>query len=138
MAGRDFEARESIQNKNENKSQHSNKFFVGALFGGMVGIAAALLYAPKTGKEIRSNLLKKTAAFSETFLNKKNESLGRKKPVSDRGLNLISLPFSDSDEKWEKDEINYIPIKDHSGNDLRKKLEETKRALEEEEKRVLR
>lgn len=37
-------------------STHSKDFLIGGLIGGMIGAAAALLLAPKSGKELRSDL----------------------------------------------------------------------------------
>jgi len=37
-------------------SSHSKDLLIGGLIGGMIGAAAALLLAPKSGKELRSDL----------------------------------------------------------------------------------
>lgn len=37
-------------------SSHSKDFLIGGLIGGLIGAAAALLLAPKSGKELRSDL----------------------------------------------------------------------------------
>jgi gas vesicle protein len=39
-----------------NQNIDSKDFIIGALVGGMLGAAAALLLAPKTGKELRSDI----------------------------------------------------------------------------------
>ncbi|GGB48024.1 YtxH domain-containing protein [Fictibacillus barbaricus] len=41
---------------NNNQNIDSKDFMIGALVGGMLGAAAALLLAPKAGKELRSDL----------------------------------------------------------------------------------
>lgn len=41
---------------NNNQNIDSKDFIIGALVGGMLGAAAALLLAPKAGKELRSDL----------------------------------------------------------------------------------
>jgi gas vesicle protein len=43
-------------NNNNNQNIDSKDFMIGALVGGMLGAAAALLLAPKPGKELRSDL----------------------------------------------------------------------------------
>ncbi|WNB93118.1 YtxH domain-containing protein [Bacillus sp. NEB1478] len=43
-------------NNNNNQNIDSKDFMIGALVGGMLGAAAALLLAPKPGKELRSEL----------------------------------------------------------------------------------
>lgn len=43
-------------NNNNNQNIDSKDFMIGALVGGMLGAAAALLLAPKAGKELRSDL----------------------------------------------------------------------------------
>jgi gas vesicle protein len=47
---------------------NSNKFFLGALFGAIIGGIAALLTAPKSGKETREDIKKKTAEMSQDAL----------------------------------------------------------------------
>lgn len=127
MAGREYDGRENNQIRNEHKTKGSNKFVLGVLFGGLVGAAAAFLYAPKTGKELRNNVMKKATGVWET---------SRKRQTEDRNPNSLSIPIPDSDG-WESEEgTNYIPIMDSSSDTLKRKLEETKKALEEEEKRI--
>ncbi len=41
----------------------------GLIFGLLVGIASAFLYAPKTGKEMREELKDKTDSITQHFLN---------------------------------------------------------------------
>lgn len=45
-----------MSNNNNNQNIDSKDFIIGALVGGMLGAAAALLLAPKAGKELRSDL----------------------------------------------------------------------------------
>jgi gas vesicle protein len=135
MAGREYDVRETNQGRNE-QTNHSNKFLLGALIGGMVGAAAALLFAPKSGKEFRDDLLDKTALVGENVLERSNglTSYAKKKTTL---LDLV--------EETEGEKTNYISLSDremktNSNNkeiDIRQKLEEAKQALEEEEKKVL-
>jgi gas vesicle protein len=49
-------------------SDHSDsgfEFFKGFLFGGIVGAVVALLYAPKSGKEVREDLRKRSLELSD-------------------------------------------------------------------------
>jgi gas vesicle protein len=46
---------EKNHSQNQNNT-NSKDFFVGAILGGIVGAAAALLLAPKSGRELRSDL----------------------------------------------------------------------------------
>ncbi|MCM3731053.1 YtxH domain-containing protein [Fictibacillus nanhaiensis] len=46
----------SNNNNHNNQNIDSKDFMIGALVGGMLGAAAALLLAPKAGKELRSDL----------------------------------------------------------------------------------
>ncbi|MDN4526581.1 YtxH domain-containing protein [Fictibacillus fluitans] len=45
-----------MSNENNNQNINSKDFIIGALVGGIVGAASALLMAPKTGKELRNDL----------------------------------------------------------------------------------
>lgn len=63
--------------KNDDRDINSKDFLIGTLFGAIVGAATALLMAPKTGKELRSDLNQQTMSLRE----KGNEfaSVARKK-----------------------------------------------------------
>ena len=39
-------------------------FFIGALMGGVIGTAAALLFAPSSGEELRAQIDKRTQVFA--------------------------------------------------------------------------
>lgn len=59
---------------------NTKDFLIGTLIGGIVGAAAALLLAPKSGKELRSDISEqaqiakeKTTAFTSTAYEKGNE-----------------------------------------------------------------
>jgi gas vesicle protein len=130
MTARD--SRENMQNRNE-ETKRSNHFLLGAFIGGLAGAAVALLFAPKSGKELRNNLLDKTVMSGENLWEKGNE-LARKP----KNLSLSAL-----EDDWSSEKVNYISLSDReiktNSNkelDIRKKLEEAKKALEEEEKKV--
>ncbi len=46
--------------KNNDQQIHAKDFLLGALVGGIVGSLTALLLAPKSGKELREDLLEQT------------------------------------------------------------------------------
>lgn len=48
-----------------NKKSSGKGFALGALFGGIFGGLAALLFAPKSGKQTRKDLAKKCRSFSD-------------------------------------------------------------------------
>ncbi|UZJ80269.1 YtxH domain-containing protein [Fictibacillus sp. KU28468] len=45
-----------MSNENNNQNINSKDFIIGALVGGIVGAASALLMAPKSGKELRNDI----------------------------------------------------------------------------------
>jgi gas vesicle protein len=121
MGSKEYEKRELNQNKSEDSS---GSFLLGALIGGLVGAAAAIFLAPKTGKELRNTLNNQAGTLKE------------------RTVSLISKPKSPADTV---EEDYYIPIggvskdKQQGSVDeqaIRQKLEEAKKALEEEEYKV--
>jgi gas vesicle protein len=90
MSNRENDLRENSQNRTK-EGESSGSFLAGAVIGGLVGAAAALLLAPKAGKELRSdlnnqvsNLLTKTTQLSDEALDKGNElaSITKEKTVS--------------------------------------------------------
>ncbi|SHN04671.1 YtxH domain-containing protein [Gracilibacillus kekensis] len=44
------------QNNEENQNINSKDFLIGSLIGGIVGASLALIFAPKSGKELRGDL----------------------------------------------------------------------------------
>ncbi|MDQ0196968.1 YtxH domain-containing protein [Neobacillus ginsengisoli] len=163
MTTREQETRENTQNK---KAGTSNSFLLGAIIGGMVGAAAALLFAPKSGKELRNSinnqtgpLVEKTIQLRENVVNKSNEIVTKTSSLSQglvqqstELLNKAKKVTKPNEEYEEKSEIQYIPIHTpaeittgkHSikagttpdNSDIRKKLEEAKKAFDEEEYKV--
>jgi len=162
MSSREYESRETNQNRNE---ESSNSFLLGALIGGVVGAAAALLLAPKSGKELRitlsnqaGSIMDKTGQFRENVMNKSNEFVSKTSSLSQGVvkqstglLNKVKGKAASTDEIVEGSELTYIPIhnpkenprakksieiKSLDSNEIRKKLEEAQKAFDEEESRV--
>jgi gas vesicle protein len=120
MSSKDYELRATNQNKSEDSS---SSFLLGALIGGLVGAAAAIFLAPKSGRDLRSTL---------------NNQAGTLKEKTVQLINKTKTPV-------EVEEDNYIPIggtpKATNGEavdeqSIREKLEEAKKAFEEEEYKV--
>ncbi|MFC4618289.1 YtxH domain-containing protein [Camelliibacillus cellulosilyticus] len=77
----------------EDNGINKKDFFLGAFVGGVVGAVAALLFAPKSGKEIRSdiseqsqNLVKKGGDFAQ-LAKEKSSNLAR--TVSDQSIEVM-------------------------------------------------
>lgn len=66
-------------------------FFIGLLAGGAIGAAIALLYAPKTGKELRQDIKSRT----DDYLDEADKYIAEAK---DKAINLIN----DGKKKSEK------------------------------------
>jgi gas vesicle protein len=127
MSNKENETRENSQNRN--KENHTSKNFIaGAFIGGVVGAAAALLLAPKAGKEFRSglndqmnNLLEKTTLLSDDVFEKSNglaaatkeKTALLSKAVVQQSKELVNKAkgfTSDSIDEQEESETSYIPI----------------------------
>jgi gas vesicle protein len=127
MSGKENETREN--NQNRNKENHTSKNFIaGAVIGGVVGAAAALLLAPKAGKEIRNglnnqmtNLLEKTTQLSDDVFEKSNglaaatkeKTALLSKAVVQQSKEIVNKAkglTSDSIDEQEESETSYIPI----------------------------
>jgi gas vesicle protein len=118
---KDYESRELNQNKSEDSS---SSFLLGALIGGLVGAAAAIFLAPKSGKEIRTTL---------------NNQAGTLKEKTVQLMNITKTPV---DAEEEEHYISIGGVQKTKGEEtvdelaIRKKLEEAKKAFEEEENKV--
>jgi gas vesicle protein len=118
--GKDYESRELNQNKNEDSS---SSFLLGALIGGLVGAAAAIFLAPKSGKEIRSTLNNQAGTLKEKTVQLMNKT---KTPAEVEEEHYISIGgVQETKDEETVDELS-----------IRKKLEEAKKAFEEEEYKV--
>ncbi|MCQ6278397.1 YtxH domain-containing protein [Bacillus sp. EB600] len=129
MSSRENESRENNQNRNKEGVSTKN-FLTGAVIGGVVGAAAALLFAPKAGKEIRSNLnnqvtnlFDKTTQLSDEVIEKSNglaaitkeKTTSLSKAVVQQSKELVNKAKGLSTttvEQQGESETNYIPIND--------------------------
>lgn len=120
MSSKDYELRGTNQNKSEDSS---GSFLLGALIGGLVGAAAAIFLAPKTGRELRSTLNHQAGTLKEKTVHLINKT---KTPVDVEEDNYISI--GGMQEATSDEAVDELSI--------RKKLEEAKKAFEEEEYKV--
>ncbi|MCM3569633.1 YtxH domain-containing protein [Neobacillus mesonae] len=162
MSNREYESREINQNRNED----SSSFLLGAIIGGVVGAACALLFAPKSGKDIRNkissntgSIVNKTGKLGETMKNKGNELAAKTSSFSQEIvhqssdlINKVKEKASNREATENKNEreIRFIPIggtgkadskkqesKGASDDEaIRKKLMEAQVAFDEEENRI--
>ncbi|MFD2446433.1 YtxH domain-containing protein [Bacillus sp. CGMCC 1.16607] len=128
---------------------NSKDFIVGALIGGLVGAAAALFLAPKSGRDIRYNLNEQTSYLKDKgeqwislAVNKGNGIVSSVKDrtksmtkSSNEGLNKEKNLRIVEDQDYGKE---YISIKPSTSSyeEIHKKLQETQLALEEEEVKI--
>lgn len=79
---------------NNSDSLNFKDFMIGAFFGGIVGASTALLFAPKTGKEMRQNIGDQTISLKEkgtTLAQKaKERSTDIAKTVSDQSNSVVN------------------------------------------------
>jgi gas vesicle protein len=161
MTSREYESRETNQIRNEGSS---STFLWGAIIGGVVGAAAALLFTPKSGREFRSTLgsqadsiMDKTVGLRENVVAKSNELVSKTSSIS-QGIvlqsselvNKVKGKSSHKDEGIQNSEGTYIPIQGpnepssakksesmpHDSKDIKKKLEEAQKAFDEQESKV--
>ena len=90
----------------ESVSGNSSGFIIGAVVGGIIGAAAALFMAPKTGKELRSDfneqaksIGEKTEKLRRTAIEKGNGIAEAAKEKSNSVTQLVSEKSSDLLEK---------------------------------------
>lgn len=145
---------EKENRQNVNETSGSKEFLMGAIIGGLVGAATALFLAPKSGKEIRTdlntqaeNLKGKTSQLYDVAKTKstelaevakvKSSSIGQ--AVTKQSSDIMSKvklvkPANDSveDVVYEED---FSPVLSDD-KELQRKLEETKRAFDETESQL--
>lgn len=151
MANQDRNQFEQNQGKSE-ESINTKDFLIGALIGGIVGATTALFLAPKSGKELRSDineqaivLKEKTEQLRETAKTKGTELAAVAKDKTNALTQTVSKQSTEfvnkvknlrlganSEEQAEEGQL----VEDDSivnEDDIQKKLEETKRAFDETE-----
>ncbi|NHM30628.1 YtxH domain-containing protein [Neobacillus terrae] len=172
MAGKDYETRENNNQMKNESSMGSREFMVGAVIGGLVGAAAALFLAPKSGRELRDTInqqagsvKEKTVQLKDNVVSKstdivnmtKEKSASITQTVTQQKDNLLnkakSLTGSEASENNQKEteyiSINPAPVQESTtadfddltladDTDVRRKLEEAKKALDEEESKLTR
>jgi gas vesicle protein len=114
----------SKENSQRNNEDSSSSFLLGALVGGVVGAVAAMLLAPKSGHEIRSTINNQ----AETIKEKTIQLMNKKKEADDLLEEITYIPIGNSGEKSDNNKVDNL--------DINQKLEEAKKAFEEEEKKV--
>ncbi|MGJ7912860.1 YtxH domain-containing protein [Neobacillus sp. LXY-1] len=146
MSKKEYEGRETNQSRRDDSSNH---FLLGAIVGGVVGAATALLLAPKAGKELRNtltgqagNLLEKTEPLREKTISLSQGIAKQSTGLFNKGKEKQGEEDSDTAYISLESPQNISTPSKTSGKstlnseELRKKLAETQRALEEEESKV--
>lgn len=72
-------------------SDHSNtkNFFFGALFGGLAGGLVALLFAPKSGKQLREDIFRKYGEVSDRAHELMDEAGNKIKEYVEDGKDVV-------------------------------------------------
>ena len=114
----------------ENNSGSS--LLLGFLAGGAIGAIVALLYAPKTGRELRNDIKSKTDEYLDEADKYINEARDRAKVLINDGKKKSEKIISDAKEKSEA----ILKDAERIFNDAKSKasgnLEESKSTLEKE------
>lgn len=133
---------ETHEERSKEYHQSSTKdFLLGALIGGVVGAATALLLTPKSGKEIRSTF----HDIKDVTLSKGSELVAvakESKAIFTNKTSSVKQIMNKEKDLSEKEEytteIKYVPIEPYqtSHEELQRKLEEAQKALEQEEQKL--
>lgn len=145
---------EKEDRQNVNETSGSKEFLMGAIIGGLVGAATALFLAPKSGKEMRTeintqaeNLKGKTSQLYDVAKTKstelaevaklKSSSIGQ--AVSKQSNDIMSKvksvkPVNDSEADIVYEDDFSPELSDDK--ELQRKLKETKRAFDETESQL--
>jgi gas vesicle protein len=104
-----------LEGVKEMSEKNTRYFFLGAVLGGLVGAAVALLAAPKTGREMRAELLssleKASGKGKDLYIAVKNQTGDMMEKVGDmsdriqqRWLELPIRPLNRKADKAKKEE----------------------------------
>lgn len=148
MTKREYELRETNQSRNEEDS--SSSFLLGAIVGGVIGAAAALLFSTKTGKELRDSVRKDS--ILDLTENVKAKTITLSQGLAQQSTDLLNKVKGKpqlQDAALEESEPAYISIQGPNSNsdsnkaagtsksdEIRRKLAEAQKAFDEEESKV--
>jgi gas vesicle protein len=108
-------------------SQNGGDFLKGLIFGGLVGVAIGLLYAPKSGKETREDLTIK----ADEFISKAKEEMEKHREEYDAAMERIKKTGSSIKNKASEAQGKIGKLA-HSGKETaaekRKRLEKALKA----------
>ncbi len=143
------------ENKTNEGNINAKDFVIGTLIGGIVGAATALLLAPKSGKELRTDLneqastiREKSSQWKDTAYEKGTElaAVAREKSSElSKALQEQSTVIADRVKSIRNQEEGLESVEDqehaeeevnNSGNNVDAKLEETKQAFDQAEETV--
>lgn len=105
-----------MYNSNEQQGSSSNAagFLLGALTGALVGAGVALLFAPKTGKKMREDLMKtyegaseKISSFATEAINQAGSIVGR---ATDRASDFVDDAASTAHDAVDqgRNKVNHV------------------------------
>jgi gas vesicle protein len=153
MAGNERNHYES--NKETENHMNTKDFFIGALVGGLVGSLAALLLAPKSGKQLRGDLnnqayivREKTDQIRESAMIKSSELTSAvkdkttviSKKVAEQSADIVKKVkgLNADGENDPLESVNPVDelFEQNPKSDIQKKLEETKKAFDETESKI--
>ncbi|GAA0291413.1 gas vesicle protein [Gracilibacillus halotolerans] len=129
-----------MSNTNNTQNQeniNSKDFLIGALIGGMAGAALALIFAPKSGKELRGDINQgasyvkdRASEWKDVAAVKGNEWMDKAKQQSQQLGDTVSQKSQDLTQKF-KETKDTLQNKVTNNNDPEKAAEEVARAIEE-------
>ncbi|RSD27881.1 YtxH domain-containing protein [Mesobacillus subterraneus] len=140
-------------------SSNSKDFVTGAIVGGLAGALAALLLAPKSGKELRGTLNEQTSTLKTKGVDlasvAKDKASGLKETVSQQSSTIVNKVKDMTNKNGEtsqdaggpEGELQEVPTsmaetssmaQTHTatGEEIQKKLEETQKAFDETESKL--
>lgn len=140
-------------------NNNSKDFVAGAIVGGLAGALAALLLAPKSGKELRGSLNEQTSTLKNKSVDlasvAKEKASGLKDTVSQQSSTIVNKvkdmksksENTSSNTEGDAEVLEEVPTSmaetssmenthTATGEEIQKKLEETQKAFDETESKL--
>lgn len=140
-------------------NSNSKDFVTGAIVGGLAGALAALLLAPKSGKELRGTLNEQTSSLKNKSVDlasvAKEKASGLKDTVSQQSSTIVNKvkdmksksENTSQNTDGEEGELQEVPTSmaetssmenthTATGEEIQKKLEETQKAFDDTESKL--
>jgi gas vesicle protein len=111
-------------------SERNGDLFVGLLIGGLIGVVAGVLFAPKSGKETREDIARTTDDLLYRAKDEYEKAVEKSKAVYEEAVKLLKDLELSAKEKVHEAEGRVSEIASHSTDKIQDSKNRLKKAID--------